>query len=152
MSDTRRKNSKSLESDSIKYPNLYGWWDPRKWGMIKKGADGNNYKDNYWRYETARDDGSGKLDTFNEHGANDRNMTKMKRQASKDTRRYGKRNMRKELDDLQPFLFSQETKMIFAINTIIGILIMLWDDVKPTDKFIYHRNQSLGLKDKARAF
>ena len=30
--------------------------------------------------------------------------------------------------------------MIFAINTIIGILIMLWDDVKPTDKFIYHRN------------
>jgi hypothetical protein len=74
---------KELEQDLAKY---------------KKGADGTSRTS--WRFDSARNDGSGKLDGYDETGAKPRNNRALKRRASKDTRRYGKLNTRKELDDL----------------------------------------------------
>ncbi len=52
----------------------------------------------YWRYESAKKDGSGKMDTFDEVGSKKRGNTKLKRQASKDTRRIGKRIIREQIN------------------------------------------------------
>lgn len=68
--------------------------------LTEKGADGHNDKGrSEWRFESARADGSGKLNTYNETGAKRRDNRKLKRQASKDTRRIGKKLAKKELDN-----------------------------------------------------
>lgn len=51
-----------------------------------------------WRYTSAKKDGSGKVDTYNEISSKSRGNTKLKRQVSKDTRRIGKKLCKKELD------------------------------------------------------
>lgn len=67
--------------------------------LTEKGADGHNEKGRaVWRFESARPDGSGKLNTHDETGAKRRDNRKLKRQASKDTRRIGKQITKKELD------------------------------------------------------
>lgn len=116
MSDTHRSHNHSMveyykkiigEIKSGKRAR-YGIWGrvkkdllaeaQRQLAIYEKTPDGKMRSD--WRYEGAKHDGSGKLDTFDETGAPRRGCRRLKRQASKDTRRYGKRNTRKELDDL----------------------------------------------------
>lgn len=116
MSDTYRTHNKLMvsyyeriisEIKSGKRPR-YGYWGrikkdllqeaERQLAIYKKTPDGKIRTD--WRYEGAKHDGSGKLNTFDETGAPRRGCTKLKRQASKDTRRYGKKNIKRELDDV----------------------------------------------------
>lgn len=70
----------------------------RQLAIYQKSPDGKTRSD--WRYEGAKHDGSGKLNTFDETGAPRRGCRRLKRQASKDTRRFGKEIARKELDNL----------------------------------------------------
>jgi len=44
----------------------------------------------WWRFLSARRDGSGKLNTFDETNNSGHNNTALKRVTSKDTRRFGK--------------------------------------------------------------
>ena len=84
----------------MKYPEAMAKFEKeeeRRQKLEKKGADGTSRK--AWRFDSAREDGSGKLDTFDEIGSSRRNNKKKKRVASKDTRRFGKVKIRKELDD-----------------------------------------------------
>lgn len=107
MSDTRRRNYE----ETVRYTSLTHWLQygfkisktraarvERDQKLIEKGADGHNAKSSTWRFLSARPDGSGKLNTFDETGAKRRDNRKLKRQASKDTRRIGKDIIRKELD------------------------------------------------------
>jgi len=114
MSDTYRRN----HPDAVKYTSLQYWLEygikmpkgrfiarqaraKRDQALIDKGADGKNAKGrSYYRFDAARVDGSGKLNTYCETGAKRRNNRALKRQASKDTRRYGKQNIKRGLDDV----------------------------------------------------
>ncbi len=108
MSDTRRKNhtypKRTLRSWASLGVKMYRnaareARERRDEKLTEKGADGHNEKGRaVWRFESARPDGSGKLDTYNETGAKRRDNRKLKRQASKDTRRIGKQITKKELD------------------------------------------------------
>ena len=109
MSDTKRKNhvypKRTLRKWVSLGVNLYRnaareARERRDDKLTEKGADGKNEKSprhGYWRYDRAKPDGSGKMDTFNETGAKRRKNRALKRQASKDTRRIGKKIIRKEI-------------------------------------------------------
>lgn len=107
MSDTRRRNDKqTVQYTSLSYWLQYGFKIPRTRAarmerdqkLLEKGADGKNAKSNTWRFLSAKDDGSGKLDTHDETGAKRRKNRALKRQASKDTRRIGKQITKKEIN------------------------------------------------------
>ena len=106
MSDTRRRNNER----TVRYTSITHWLKygfkiskadadrmERDQKLVVKGADGKNAKSNTWRFMSAKDDGSGKLDTHDETGAKRRDNRKLKRQASKDTRRIAKKIIRKEI-------------------------------------------------------
>lgn len=114
MSDTNRRN----HPDAVRYTSLMYWLEygikrmnskeaklnyqrkcERDDALTKKGADGHNAKGrSQYRFDRARTDGSGKLNTYTEYGAPRHANKKNKRSSSKDTRRYGKEQLRKELD------------------------------------------------------
>jgi len=108
MSDTKRKNhvypKRTMRTWASLGVNLYRNLERqarerRDDKLTEKGADGHNEKSRgYWRYDSAKPDGSGKMDTFNETGAKRRKNRALKRQASKDTRRIGKQIAKRELD------------------------------------------------------
>jgi hypothetical protein len=108
MSDTKRNNhvypKRTLRTWASLGVNLYRnaareARERRDQKLTEKGADGKNEKSRgYWRFESAKPDGSGKMDTFNETGAKRRNNRALKRQSSKDTRRIGKQITKRELD------------------------------------------------------
>lgn len=114
MSDTNRKN----HPDAVRYTSLSYWLEygikrmktpeeihefkkkcARDDALIKKGADGHNAKGrSQYRFDNARVDGSGKLNTYTEYGAPRHKNKQNKRSTSKDTRRYGKNQLRKDLE------------------------------------------------------
>jgi hypothetical protein len=108
MSDTRRKNHfypkltmRTWFSFGVsRYPEqeIRANRDDK---LAEKGADGKNTKKTVWRFESAREDGSGKLNTFDETGFKRRDNRKLKRQASKDTRRIGKKIIKRDTDDFR---------------------------------------------------
>lgn len=115
MSDTRRRNAKPTNASESRADFWLSFWlrnasnkkqkafiqkAKREKKLEEKGADGHNVKDNDWRFESAKKDGSGKLNTFDETGAKRRANRKLKRHASKDTRRIGKAIARKESEDI----------------------------------------------------
>ena len=107
MSDTRRRNDKqTVQYTSLSYWLQYGFKISktraarmeRDQKLLEKGADGKNAKSTTWRFLSAKEDGSGKLNTHDETGSKRRNNRALKRQSSKDTRRIGKQITKKELD------------------------------------------------------
>lgn len=117
MSDTVRKNHPDViywitrdeaywVEYGIKYPHRKAWADAqnaywnRRTHLTHKGTDGHNAKGrSCWRFDSARIDGSGKLNTYTEYGAPRHANKRNKRSSSKDTRRYGREILRKELDE-----------------------------------------------------